>query len=110
VRQCKYKLQDGCSNNQAEQIEILKSLELLPTLENNSRMVAIYTDSKVTLASLQNNSIHSFLTEEIRKMVRHLTSLTFKNRASYIYRTGVPLPSRCYILYIFFNKYKYCVS
>jgi len=32
--------------------------------------------------------------------------LTFKNRAS-IYRTGVPLPSRCCILYIFFNKYKY---
>jgi hypothetical protein len=29
--------------------------------------------------------------------------LTFKNRASYIYRTGVPLPSRCCILYIFFS-------
>jgi hypothetical protein len=27
--------------------------------------------------------------------------LTFKNRASYIYRTGVPLLSRCCILYIF---------
>jgi hypothetical protein len=27
--------------------------------------------------------------------------LTFKNHASYIYRTGVPLPSRCCILYIF---------
>ena len=26
-----------------------------------------------------------------------------------IYRTGVPLPSRCCILYIFFNKYKYWV-
>jgi hypothetical protein len=24
-----------------------------------------------------------------------------------IYRAGVPLPSRCYILYIFSNKYKY---
>jgi hypothetical protein len=33
--------------------------------------------------------------------------LTFKNHASYIYRTGIPLPSRCSILYIFFNKYKY---
>ena len=29
--------------------------------------------------------------------------LTFKNRASYTYRTGVPLPSRCCILYIFFS-------
>jgi hypothetical protein len=32
--------------------------------------------------------------------------LTFKNRASYS-RTGVPLSSRCCILYIFFSKYKY---
>jgi hypothetical protein len=30
--------------------------------------------------------------------------LTFKNLASYIYRTGVPTPSRCYILYIFFKQ------
>ena len=29
-------------------------------------------------------------------------SLTFKNCASYIYRTGVPLPSKCCILYIHF--------
>jgi len=37
--------------------------------------------------------------------------LTFKNRASYIHRTGVPLPSICCILYIYiyFNKYKYWV-
>jgi len=27
----------------------------------------------------------------------------------YIYRTRVPLPSRCCILYIFFNKCKYRV-
>jgi len=26
-----------------------------------------------------------------------------------IYRTGVPLPSRCYIIYIFFNNCKYWV-
>jgi len=35
--------------------------------------------------------------------------LTFKDRASYIYRTGVPLPSRCCILYILFNNHKYWV-
>jgi ribonuclease HI len=70
VRQCKYRLQDCCSNNQAEQIEILKSLEKLPTLANqNSRTMTIYTDIKVTLASLKNNSIHSFLIEEIRNKV-----------------------------------------
>jgi hypothetical protein len=30
--------------------------------------------------------------------------LTFKNRASYIYRTGIPLTSRCCILYIFLTN------
>jgi ribonuclease HI len=54
VRKYKYKLQDFCSNNQAEQIAILKSLELLPTLDgHNPRTVGIYTDSKVTLATLK---------------------------------------------------------
>ena len=77
VRKCKLKLQDCCSNNQAEQIAILKSLELPPTLEDhNTRTVEIFADSKVTLASLKNSSIHSFLTEEIRNMVGHLTMLT----------------------------------
>ena len=66
VRQCKYRLQGCCSNNQAEQIAILKSLEQLPTLaDQNNRKVTIYTNSKVTLASMKNNSIHSFLIEEI---------------------------------------------
>ena len=36
VRQCKYKLHDCCSNNQAEQIAILKSLEILPTLDGHN--------------------------------------------------------------------------
>jgi ribonuclease HI len=66
VRQCKYKLQNCCSNNQAEQIAILKSLEQLPNLEDqSSRIVAIYTDSKVTLESLKYHSMHSYLIEEI---------------------------------------------
>jgi hypothetical protein len=34
------------------------------------------------------------------------THLTFKNRASSICRTGVPLPSRCCILYIYFSTNK----
>ena len=37
--------------------------------------MAIYTDSKVTLASLKNNSIHNYLTEGIRNAVSHLTQL-----------------------------------
>jgi ribonuclease HI len=60
VKQCKYKLQNCCSNNQAEQIAILKTLEQLPKLDDP-------TCSKVTIDSLKNHSRHSFLIEEIRK-------------------------------------------
>jgi hypothetical protein len=49
-RQCKYKLQNCCSNNQAEQIAILKSLEEITSFpDHNERTLAIYTNSKVTL-------------------------------------------------------------
>ena len=73
MRKYKYRLQNHCSNNQAEQIAILKSLEQSPSLaDQTNRIVAICTDTKVTLDSLKNNTIHSFLIEEIRNMVRNL--------------------------------------
>jgi len=41
-RKCKYRLQDHCSNNQAEQIEILKAVEQLLSLpDQNKGPVAI---------------------------------------------------------------------
>ena len=65
-KQYKHKLQNCCSNNQAEQLRVLKSLEELTSLSHhNTRTVAIYTDSKVTLAPLRNNFIHSPLLEDI---------------------------------------------
>jgi ribonuclease HI len=72
-KQCKYRLQNCCSSKQAEQIAILKSLEELTSLsDHNGRRVAIYSDSKVTLASSRNNFIQSPLIVEIRKNVRKL--------------------------------------
>jgi len=51
----------------------LKSLEELTSLsDHKDRTVAIYTDSKVTLASLRNNFIHSPLISGIRNKVRQL--------------------------------------
>jgi ribonuclease HI len=74
VRQYKYRLQNHCSNSQAEQIAILKSLGQLPSLVGQfNNIVTIYTDSKVTLASLKNNTIHSFPIEEIRNKIGNLT-------------------------------------
>jgi ribonuclease HI len=72
-RQCKYKLHYCCSNSQAEQIAILKALdELTSHTDHNERTVAIYTGSKVTLASLRNNFIHSPLRGEIQTKVHQL--------------------------------------
>jgi ribonuclease HI len=73
VGKSKYRLKNHCSNNQAEQIAILKALELLQSsTEQTNRTVAIYTDSKVTLDSLKNNTKHSAIIEEIRNMVLKL--------------------------------------
>ena len=65
----KFRLHARCSNNQAEQLAFVKALEKikeLSTSEIELRTVAIYTNSQVTLDSLQNSSIHSNLIETIR--------------------------------------------
>ena len=73
VKQCKYKLLNCCSNNQAEQTAILKAVEQLPTLDDpTGRIVDVFTDSKVTM-----DSRHCFLIEEIRNKVRHLSTLNW---------------------------------
>ena len=53
VEQCKSKLHNCCSNNQAEQIAILKALEQMPKIEDpTGRTAAIFTESKVTIDEL----------------------------------------------------------
>ena len=75
TKRCKYKLGSCCTNNQAEQFAILKSLEELSFLpDHKDRTVAIYTDSQVTLDSLRNNSIHTPIIAEIREKVQQLTT------------------------------------
>ena len=78
VKQCKYKLHNCCSNNQAKRIAILKALEQLPKIEDpTGRTSAIFTDSKVATDSLKNHTTHSFLTGEIRNKVRYLNTLNW---------------------------------
>ena len=69
IKRCKYKLKNCCSNNQAQQLAILKSLEELSSLpDHKDRTVAIYTDSQVTIEYLRNNSIHTPIIVYIREM------------------------------------------
>jgi ribonuclease HI len=70
VTQLKYKLDNGCSNNQAYQLAIAKALAAIETInieENSPRTAVIITDSRIALDSIKNLNNHSCLIEEIRK-------------------------------------------
>jgi ribonuclease HI len=60
----KYRLDGRCSNNQAERLAILKTLENIENLESNKRTVLVYTDSRITLESLKNWKNHTYLIEK----------------------------------------------
>ena len=71
----KLKLDNRCSNNQAEQLAIHKALEEIESLNRHSiwpLTAIIYTDSRVSLDSLHNPNTRAFLVEEIRKRVDSL--------------------------------------
>jgi len=77
VTKLKYKLDNRCSNNQAEQLAIAKTLEAVESTdieENSPRTAAIITDSRISLDSIKNVNNHSFLIEEIRKTLSQLES------------------------------------
>ena len=85
--QIKLKLDSRCSNNQAEQLAILKALEAIDSLNKysiNPRMAAIFTDSQVSLDSLHNPNSHAYLVEEIRKMVASLERCEWKIMFSWV--------------------------
>ena len=69
VHELKLKLDAKCSNNQAEQLAIIKELETVKTIQikdDNPRTAEIYTDSQITIISITKNSNHNNLVEEIR--------------------------------------------
>ena len=75
VTKLKYKLDNRCSNNQAEQLAIAKALEALETIdieENSPRTAAIITDSRISLDLIKNVNNHSYLIEEIRERLSKL--------------------------------------
>jgi ribonuclease HI len=79
MEQFKFKLENRCSNNQAEQLAIIKALEVIESQQENHnehRTAVIYTDSKITLDSIRSAKNHN-LVEEIRKRT---VTLKKKNR------------------------------
>jgi len=77
VIKLKYKLDNRCSKNQAEQLAIAKALEELEYIgieENSPGTAAIIKDSRISLDSIKNVNNHSFITEKIRKTLFKLES------------------------------------
>jgi ribonuclease HI len=70
THQIRHKLHDRCSNNQAEQIAIVKALQAIETIKINNniqRKIMIHADSRIPLESLQNMKNRKHHIEEIRK-------------------------------------------
>jgi len=87
VAQLKLKLDSRCSNNQAEQLAIVKALEAIESLHKkliNPRTATIFTDSRVTLDSLRKVNNHACLIEDIRKRVASLENYEWKITFSWV--------------------------
>ena len=81
TEQLKFKLYNRCSNNQAEQLAIVKTLEVIETQQfnhNEHRTAVIHTDSKINLDSLRSPKKHNHLLEEIRKTAVTLNKKNWK--------------------------------
>jgi ribonuclease HI len=85
VAQFRLKLDSRCSNNQAEQLAIIKALEAIESIDTteNSPRTTIFTD-RITLDSLQNSNKHKYLIEEIRKRVATLQGSKWKVEFSWV--------------------------
>ena len=85
--QLKFKLDNQCSNNQAEELAIVKALEAIETLditENGSRTAVIFTDSRITIDFPKNINNHNFLIEEIRKKLSILETANWTIEFSWV--------------------------
>jgi ribonuclease HI len=84
ITKLKYRLNDQCSNNQAEQLAILKALEYIQTLKEEEKTALLLTDSRITLQLLQNQKRHTHLIDQIKKKVLDLERLHWKIEFSWI--------------------------
>ena len=72
IKTMQYRLNERCTNNQAEQMAILKALEYVQNMELDEKLVLVNTDSKITIQLLQNRKKHTNLIEQIRTKVQEM--------------------------------------
>ena len=81
MEKLKIKLDNRCSNDQAEQLAIVKALEVTETQQvnrNEHRKAVIYMDNNITLDSIRSVKNHNHLVEEIRKRAVTLDKKNWK--------------------------------
>jgi ribonuclease HI len=76
IKSLKYKLNKRCTNNQTEQLAILRALEYTENIQTEDKTATICTDSRMTLDSLKNSNIHTFFIEEIRRKLKEMGKMT----------------------------------
>jgi len=80
----KYRLNKRCTNNQAEQLAIVRALDYTENLQTQNKTATIYTVIRMTLESLENSNIHTFLFEEIRKKLTEIRKTNWKIQSSWV--------------------------
>jgi ribonuclease HI len=74
----KYRLHKHCSNNQAEQMAILKALEYLQSSKAVEKTVLLYTNSTIALLMVQNPKKHTHPIQQIKFKVIELEQNEWK--------------------------------
>ena len=75
IKSLRYKLNDRCTNNQAEQLAILKALQYTVNIHAEIMMATVTTDSRITLDCLKNSGIHTALMGKIRQQLTELKKM-----------------------------------
>jgi len=84
IKNLRYRLDSKCTNNQAEKLAILRSLEYVEKLQTSEKEATVYTDSQTTLDSLKNIKIHTSLIEKIRRKTIQLEQASWKIKFSWV--------------------------
>jgi len=67
-----------------EQLAILTAFRHTENMQTTEKTVMIYTDSPITLDSLRDCNIHTFIIEEIRRQLNEMTIANWKIKLQWV--------------------------
>jgi ribonuclease HI len=84
IKSFQCRLNKRCTNNQAEQLAVLTALKYAANMQTTDKTATVYTDSQITLDSLRNCNIHTYLIEEIRKTLNEMTKTNWTIKLQWV--------------------------